>query len=153
MNILFVMKHRGNAGNTHSVADYMRVAPRFGHKVELFGRPLSWLPGLQFTDRIGSIDKVVYLFESEIYRMGPLSEAMLYGAIPRKDRLILDMDGMHNPVICLDDYDRNHVNEDERAKWFEHFHAVADRVYKPTIAPLANPREAQLPYYGYDPAL
>ena len=28
MNILFVMKHRGNAGNTHAVADYMRVAPQ-----------------------------------------------------------------------------------------------------------------------------
>ena len=33
MKILFVMKHRGNAGNTHAVADYMRVAPQFGHEV------------------------------------------------------------------------------------------------------------------------
>ena len=43
MKFLFVMKHRGNAGNTHAVADYMRVAPQFGHEVSLYGRPMSWL--------------------------------------------------------------------------------------------------------------
>jgi hypothetical protein len=153
MKILFVMKHRGNAGNTHAVADYMRVAPQFGHEVSLYGRPMSWLPGLRFTDRIRSADKIVYLFESEIYRLSPVSEATMLGSRPRGDRLILDMDGMYNPVICLDGYDRNHDTESERARWFEHFHALADQVYKPTIAPPSSKREIALPFYGYDPAL
>lgn len=153
MNILFVMKHRGNAGNTHAVADYMRVAPKFGHTVKMFGRPMSWLPGLQFTDRIGSVDRIVYLFESEIYRLSPVSETTLLGTIPRQHRLILDMDGMYNPVICLDNYDRNHVTEEERVAWFDHYHALADYVHKPTIATPKNSREVALPFYGYDPAL
>ena len=39
MNILFVMKYRGNAGNTHAVANYMRVAPKYGHTVAIYGEP------------------------------------------------------------------------------------------------------------------
>ena len=39
LNILFVMKHRGNAGNTHAVANYMRVAPEHGHSVAIYGTP------------------------------------------------------------------------------------------------------------------
>ena len=65
---------------------------------------------------------------------------MLGVTFPRGDRLILDMDGMYNPVLRLDGYDRNHDNEAERARWFEYFDALADRVYKPTIAPPASPR-------------
>ena len=153
MNILLVMKHRGNAGNTHAVADYMRVAPDFGHRVAIFGRALPWLPEINFSDQVSEFEKVVYLFESEIYRLSPVHEATLIGAIPRKDRMILDMDGMYNPVICLDGYDRNHDSEPERAAWIEHFHALADKVYKPTIAPPSSPREVPLTFYGYDPAL
>jgi hypothetical protein len=153
MNILFVMKHRGNAGNTHAVADYMRVAPQFGHHVAIFGRALPWLPEINFSDRVREFDRVVHLFESEIYRLSPVHEAALMGHFPRKDRMILDMDGMYNPVICLDAYDRNHDTEPERAAWIEHYHALADHVHKPTIAHLANPREVPLAFYGYDPAL
>lgn len=153
MNILFVMKHRGNAGNTHAVADYMRVAPRFGHRVSLYGRPMSWLPGLNFSERITEADRIVYLFESEIYHVGRVAETTMIGAIPRERRMILDMDGMYNPVVCLDGYDRNHDTEAERLRWIEHFDALADKVYKPTIATPTNPREVALPFYGYDPAL
>jgi hypothetical protein len=153
MNILFVMKHRGNAGNTHAVADYMRVAPQFGHRVAIFGRALPWLPEINFSDQVREFDKVVYLFESEIYRLSPVHETTLIGGIARKDRMILDMDGMYNPVICLDGYDRNHDTEEERAQWIEHYHALADHVHKPTIAPPAGPREVPLTFYGYDPAL
>jgi hypothetical protein len=153
MNILFVMKHRGNAGNTHAVADYMRVAPQFGHRVAIFGRALPWLPEINFSDQVREFDKVVYLFESEIYRLSPVHETTLIGGIARKNRMILDMDGMYNPVICLDGYDRNHDTEEGRAQWIEHYHALADHVHKPTIAPPADPREVPLTFYGYDPAL
>jgi len=153
MNILFVMKHRGNAGNTHAVADYMRVAPKFGHHVAIFGPTLPWLPEINFSDQVRGFDKAVYLFESEIYRLSPVRETMLIGGIARKDRMILDMDGMYNPVVCLDGYDRNHDTEEERAAWIEHYHALADRVHKPTLAPPATPRDVPLTFYGYDPAL
>ena len=60
MNILFVMKHRGNAGNTHAVANYMRVAPQHGHAVAIYGTPIWYVPELQFSTDIRDFDRVVY---------------------------------------------------------------------------------------------
>lgn len=153
MNILFVMKHRGNAGNTHAVANYMRVGPAHGHSVALYGPAQPYLPDLHFSTDIHAFDRVVYLFESEIYRVKPLREVAMLGAFPRAHRLILDMDGMYNPVLAVDGYDFNHRTEMERARWFEHFHALADRIAKPTLTPSNDPRVMPLIFYGYDPAL
>lgn len=153
MRILFVMKHRGNAGNTHAVADYMRVAKKHGHEVALFGPPQPWLPDLQFSMDVGAFDKVAYLFESELYRVSRLHEVRLLGTVPRDNRVVLDMDGMYNPLILLDGYDRNHGGEAERRQWIEHYHALSDRVVKPTIAAPDQPHVTPLPFYGYDPAL
>lgn len=153
MNILFVMKHRGNAGNIHAVADYMRVGKRYGHSVAILGDAQPWLPDLRFSSDITAFDAVVYLFESEIYRVKRLQEATLLARIPRSRRIVLDMDAMYNPMTVVDNYDRNHWNEEQRAQWIEHFDALADRVMKPTLAPLSNPRAVSLPFYGYDPSL
>jgi hypothetical protein len=153
VNILFVMKHRGNAGNTHAVANYMRVAPRFGHSVALHGIPPPWLPELHFSTDVNAFDRVVHLFESELYRIKPLQEVALLGTIPRRHRLVLDMDGMYNPVVVVDGYDFNHGSEAERTRWVEHYDALADRVMKPTLAPPDHPRVGALTFYGYDPAL
>lgn len=96
---------------------------------------------------------VAYLFESELYRIKPLPEATLLGMIPRHRRLILDMDGMYNPVLKLDGYDFNHPDEASRARWFEFYDALADRVAKPTLAPPDHPRVSPMIFYGYDRAL
>lgn len=153
MNILFVMKHRGNAGNTHAVADYMRVGEKYGHTIAMYGPPVPWLPGLRFSTDMQSFDKVVYLFESELYRVNRLQEAALLGHFPRKDRRILDMDGMYNPAITVDSYDRNHSQPWESDQWIEFYDALSDRVLKPTLAHSDNPRVQPLIFYGYDPAL
>lgn len=154
MNFLFVMKHRGNAGNTHALADYMRVAERYGHRVALYGQPLEWLPDIQFSTDVHAFDKVIYLFESEIYRVGRLHEASLIGNFPREDRLVLDMDGMYNPLVVLDDYDRNHLSAGSQEEWTQYFEALSDRVMKPIHAPAEPPAYgASLTFYGYDSAL
>lgn len=154
MNILFVMKHRGNAGNTHAVADYMRVAERFGHRVALYGYPQPWLPDLTFSMDVWAFDKVVFLFESEIYRVPRLNEVAVFGKFSRADRLILDMDGMYNPVVMLDGYDRNHDTPEQQALWVSYLDALADRVMKPMLpSASAGQPGAALPFYGYDPAL
>jgi hypothetical protein len=153
MNILFVMKHRGNAGNTHAVADYMRVGERYGHKVAFYGAPIPWMPELKFSTAIKDFDRVVYLFESELYRVNRLQEVTLLGEFPRRARAIFDMDGMYNPRIVLDDYDHNHVDDAQQAEWIEYYEALTDRVMKPTLAPQDNPRVTPLIFYGYDPAL
>jgi hypothetical protein len=153
MNILFVMKHRGNAGNTHAVADYMRVGKKYDTRVALYGEKLPWLPDLDFSTDLGAFDKVVYLFESELYRVSRLQEVALLGRFARQDRLIFDMDGMYNPVVHLDHYDRNHSRQWERDRWIEFYDALADRVMKPTIAKPTEPNVVPLVFYSYDPSL
>jgi hypothetical protein len=153
VNILFVMKHRGNAGSTHAVANYMRVAPEHGHSVAIFGTPVWYVPELQFSTDIESFDRVVYLFETELYRIKRLHEAVILSRFPRRHRLIFDTDGMYNPVVTLDGYDFNHPNETARARWIGYLDALGDRVAQPTFAPLFNRRASALPFFGYNPGL
>lgn len=153
MKILFVMKHRGNAGNTHAVADYTRIGQKHGHEIALFGPSQPWLPDLRFSMDVGAFDKVVYLFESELYRVSRLHEASLLATMPRQSRVVFDMDGMYNPLIVLNGYDRNHTGEAERQEWVAFYKALSDRVVKPTMAEHDQPDVVALPIYGYDPAL
>jgi hypothetical protein len=153
VNILFVMKHRGNAGNTHAVANYMRVAPRLGHSVAIYGKPIWYVPELQFSLDIQSFDRVVYVYESELYRIEPMQEAVILAKFPRQQRLIVDTDGMYNPVVTVDGYDFNHRDEAERTQWTEHIDALGDRIMQTTIARPIEPRARALTFYGYNPAL
>jgi hypothetical protein len=153
VNILFVMKHRGNAGNTHAVANYMRVAPKYGHGVAMYGDPQPHLPDLKFSTDVHAFDGVAYLFESELYRIKPLREVAMLATIPKRHRLIFDMDGMYNPVIELNGYDFNHRGEAERARWIEFYDALSDQVAKPTLARADDERVRPMIFYGYDPAL
>jgi len=153
MNYWYVMKFRGNAGNTHAVADYMRVGEKHGHTVALYGPPQPWMEGVRFSTDIAAFDKIIYLFESELYRVSQINEAALLGSFARKDRLILDMDGMYNPRIHLDGYDHNHVSDAQQKEWITFYDAVSDRIVKPTIAPPDRPNVTAIPFYGYDAAL
>jgi hypothetical protein len=153
VNILFVMKHRGNAGNTHAIANYMRFAPKYGHSVAIYGTPVWYVPELQFSMDIRDFDRVVYLFESELYRIKPLQEVAMLATFPRQHRLILDTDGMYNPLVMVDGYDFNHRNEAERVQWIEYIDALSDLIAQPTLAPPVNPRTSAMAMYGYNPAL
>jgi hypothetical protein len=121
--------------------------------VAFYGEPIPWMPELKFSTAIKDFDRVVYLFESELYRVNRLQEVALLGEFPRRARAIFDMDGMYNPRIVLDDYDHNHVDDAQQAEWIEYYEALTDRVMKPTLAPQDNPRVRPLIFYGYDPAL
>jgi hypothetical protein len=153
MNVLVVMKHRGDAGNTHAVANYTRLAPRHGHSVAIFGTPIWYVPELQFSMNVRSFDRVVYVFESELYRIKPLNEAIILDRFPRHERLILDTDGMYNPVVTVDGYDFNHGSEAERAYWMAHLDALGGRIMQTTMATPADPRVGAMTFYGYNPAL
>ena len=153
MNILFVMKHRPNAGNIHAVVDYMRVGQRHGHSFALYGTEDPWVPDARFSTNVWAFDRLVYLFESELYRVQRLREVALLAKFPKRHRLILDMDGMYNPPLVLDDYDHNHTDEAESLRWIEFCDTLSDRIIKPTLAPSDNPRVSSLIIYGYDPAL
>ena len=153
MNILFVMKHRGNAGNTHAVANYMRAGPKHGHSIAIFGTPLWYVPELQFSMDIHSFDRVVYVFESELYRVKRLHEAVMLARFPKQHRLILDTDGMYNPVLVVDGYDFNHCGEADRARWIEHIDALGGKIMQTTLATPLDPRVGTMAFYGYNPDL
>lgn len=153
MNILFVMKHRGNAGSTHAAANYMRLAPHHGHSVAIFGTPIWYVPELKFSMDIAEFDRVIYLFETELFRIEPLHQAIMLARFPRRDRLIIDTDGMYNELVTVDGYDFNHATEADRAQWIAYMDALGDRVVQTLTTKPAHPKVGALAFFGYDPAL
>jgi hypothetical protein len=153
VNILFVMKTRGDAGSTHAVANYARVAKQHGHRVAIYGTPIWYVPDLPLTTDIESFDKVIYLLESELYRVSPMRQAVMLAHFPRKARLIVDTDGMYNQLIHLDGYDFNHRSEAERAAWIGYVDTLADHVAHTVMSPPRNPGVTALPFFGYNPQL
>jgi hypothetical protein len=102
---------------------------------------------------IQDFDRVVYLFESELYRIKPLQEVAMLATFPRQRRLILDADGMYNPVVMVDGYDFNHRSEADSVQWIDHLDALGDRIAQTTFARPINPRASAMTFYGYNPAL
>jgi hypothetical protein len=151
LNILFVMELRGNAGNTHALANYCRVAQELGHTVALFGEPMPNMPGMRFSTDASEFDRVIYLFESKLYRVKPLQEIALLATIPREHRYVLDADGRFNPFIQVDGYDQNFRSESEREEWLAFYDGLTDQIIKPTITPSDDPRVTTLPFFGFNP--
>jgi hypothetical protein len=147
------MKTRGDAGSTHAVANYARIAHRHGHAVAIYGSPIWYVPDLPMSTEIESFDRVVYLFESELYRIKPMQQAVMLTRFPRNARLIVDTDGMYNPLIDLDGYDFNHRSEAERAAWIDYVDALGGRVVHTLLLPARRARVSALPFFGYDPEL
>jgi len=152
MKILFVMEHRGNAGNTHAVANFVRAGADHGHTVAVYGPPQANLPSLPFTTDAGAFDSVVYLFESKLHFIERLRQVALLAETPRRRRFVFDSDGMYNPVLVMDGGDCNHRNEAERAEWLRTYDALSDRVLQPALAPPSDRRVRRALFYGYNPA-
>lgn len=152
MKILFVMKFSPDKGSIHALANYMRVGARLGHTVALYGPPQADTTDVHFSTDAQAFDRVIFLFESDLYRVHRLQEATLLGTFPRERRFVLDADGMYNPVVVVDDYDRNYQDETERTKWLRLYDALADRIFQPTLRAPCDRRVTGLPFYAYDPA-
>jgi hypothetical protein len=153
MNILFVMKTRGNAGSTHAVANYMRLAPLFGHSVAIFGEPIWYIPELRFSMDIEEFDHVVFLFETEQFQIMPLHQAIMLEQFPRWRRLIIDTDGMYHDLIQLDGYDFNHASEADRQSWLRYMDSLGDKVVHTLQGKSRFAKAGALPLFGYDPVL
>ncbi|MGD9669035.1 MAG: glycosyltransferase [Hyphomicrobiaceae bacterium] len=153
MNILFVMKTRGNAGSTHAVANYMRLAPEFGHSVAIFGAPIWYIPELKLSMDIEEFDRVVYLFETDLFTIEPLHQAIMLEHFPRSRRLIIDTDGMYHDLIQLDGYDFNHASEADRQYWLRYMDSLGDKVVHTLMNRSGFAKAGALPLFGYDPTL
>lgn len=153
MNILFVMEPRGNAGCSHALANYMRVGEELGHTMALYGMPDPSMTGMRFTTDARAFERVIYVFESKLYRVPRLQEVAILAAFPREHRHVFDADARYRPMVVVDGYDRNYCNEGERTAWFEHYDALADSIIQPTMAPPEDPRVKALPFFGFNPDL
>ena len=149
MNVLFLMERRSNAGSIQAVANYVRTAARMGHSFALFGRPDPAFPDVACSTDLRSFDHVVVVVESGLQWLDGLRAPRILAEVPRRRRVVLDADGMWGPLVCVDGYDRNHQDENERARWMASLEALADRVLQPRIAGSAGATEA-FPFYGYD---
>ncbi len=150
MKILFVMDRRPDRGSIQAIANYVRAGDRLGHPMALYGRDDPRFPGIRFATDVSAFDHVVFVIESWRWLSGLRMPRILPG-VPRRRRAILDADGMYNPTVCVDGYDRNHVNEWDRAEWLTHYQVLADKVMQPSLEPLEQ-SVIPLPFYGYDPA-
>jgi Glycosyl transferases group 1 len=152
MNILFVMDKRTNAGSVQTVASYVRAGDELGHTIALYGQPDPKYPGIRWSHDLGKFDRVVFICEFGIGWMSGLRMARILTEVPRTKRAVLDADGMYNPLLCVDMYDRNHRDDYARAFWIGHCDALADKIFQPTREPL-QPAVLPVPFYGYDSSL
>jgi hypothetical protein len=150
VRIVFVMDKRLNAGSIQAVASYVRTGDELGHTIALYGQPDPQFPTVRFTLDLRNADYLVFVIESGLQWMSGLRLPRIFDVVPHSRRVILDADGMYNPLIKINGYDRNHSNDDRRKAWMTHYELLASRVFQPTFQPHLR-HVGALPFYGYDP--
>lgn len=152
MKILFVMDKRVNAGSIQAVAAYVRAGDQLGHTIAMYGRPDPNFPTVRFSLDVADTDYVVFILESGLQWLSGLRVPHIMSAVPRERRVILDADGLYNPLVRINGYDRNHPGERARLEWMECCDLLASRVFQPSAEPRL-PSVRALQFYGYDPSL
>lgn len=152
MKVLFAMDRWVNAGSIQAVANYVRAGDALGHTIAVYGRPDPTFPGVRFSNEPGAFDYVVFIVESSLKWMTGLRMPRILSDMPRERRAILDADGMYNPLIAVDGYDRNHADENDRLEWLTYYDLLTDRILQPTLNAYGS-KVISLPFYGYSPSL
>jgi glycosyl transferase family 1 len=150
MRILFLMDQRFDRGSIQSISNYVRAGDEAGHHIALYGREDPRFPTVRFSQDFGSFDYFVFLVESWRHWMSALRMPRVLAEVPRERRAIVDADGMYNPMVSVNGYDRNYAWEHVRNEWFAHYAIVTDKVLQPSFA-LRQPGARKLLFYGYDP--
>ena len=151
MRIMFVMDQRVDRGSIQSMSNYVRAGDEAGYEIALYGCADPRFPTIRFSRNVGAFDYVVFLVESWRHWMSALRMPRILAEVPRHRRAIVDADGMYNPIVSTDSYDRNYEWAHVRDEWFAHYRTVADRTFQPTFTP-REPGVGKLLFYGYDPA-
>jgi hypothetical protein len=128
------------------------LAPDYGHSAAIFGTPIWYIPELKFSTDIEDFDRVVYLFETDLYQVHPLHQAIMLGHFKRSQRLIVDTDGLYNELIQLDGYDYNHRTRSDQQAWIAYMDALGDRVVQTLTHQPRHANARPLPFFGYDAA-
>jgi hypothetical protein len=144
------MEPRGNAGCIHALANYIRAGVPLGHKMALFAEPQSDIQGVCLSTHAREFERIVYVFESKLFRANRLQEVALLSAVPRQHRYVLDADCKYGPMKVVKGYDRNHRDEDERSYWLNYFDSLSDHILQSTMEPADDPKVTTLPFFGFD---
>jgi hypothetical protein len=78
MNVLFVMEPRNNAGCTQALANYARASELPATRWRSTVRRLS-IPGMRLCTDVKTFGRIIYVFESELYRVSRLREVAMLG--------------------------------------------------------------------------
>jgi len=143
------MERRINAGSIQALANYVRAGKTLGHLVALYGTSDPTFPEIPCSTELDAFDHVIFIFESKLSSFSGLQLARLLTMVPRSRRVIIDADGMYNPRIIIDNYDRNHNTERDCKRWVASYEAVADRIVQPSLSTCLSRVEPFL-FYGYD---
>lgn len=152
MNILFMMDRRVNAGSIQAVARYISAGNQLGHNVAVYGQPDPSFPDIRCSTDIRNFDYLVMVVEFGLRWMTALRMLSVLSEMPRARRVILDTDGMYNPIVSVDGYDRNHPDQEVQKFWRTQCDTLVDKILQPTLEPL-DERVISFPFYGFDPAL
>jgi hypothetical protein len=148
---MFVYWKLENAGSAQDILNYAAAARDLGHEVVLYAEPDE---SSKFTCSLDveSADAVVFLLEWNIYlhENKPLDLAGPIARSDRRQRIVVDADGMYNDAINIDG-DYNHPAPENSRMRTELYDSISDRIYQPTLHPL-RPNVGTFLFHGYNPA-
>src|SRR5262249_33084088 len=138
-----------DAGSIHAIANYIRAGDEAGHLLAVYGHPDPHYPTIRFCGDPGAFDYVVFIAETAVQLSG-LRFTHILASVPRSQRAVVDTDGMYAQLTVLDNYDRNHRDDRERAEWLKRHQPIADRILQPTLAQPEGHINA-VSFFGYEP--
>jgi glycosyltransferase involved in cell wall biosynthesis len=127
------------------------VARDLGHEVVLYGAPSAASPFAHRRD-IERADAAVFLFEftTHLQHGDQLDWLRLVECIPRRRRVVLDLDGGYNDAITVGG-DVNHPDAAAARRWIDVCDSLSDKIYQPTLHPL-RPNVGTFFFHAYNPA-
>jgi hypothetical protein len=168
MRLMFVYWRTGDAGSAQTLYGYAKAAEAMGHEVLLYA-PEEPFP-VKCSLNLESADAVIFVLEWNMYLhpgelpkntvrparpglmgIGHLNLVRLMNRVPRERRIVIDDDGMYNPITSVEG-DFNHTSEEACRLRMETYESLSDKIYQPTLHPVL-PNVGSFLFHAYNPAL
>lgn len=151
MRLMFVHWVVEDRGSPQDIYNYTQVARELGHEVALYGRGNS-ASAFNYSLDMERADAVIFLFEwTTLLQCGDnLDVLRLVGKVPRKRRIVIDLDGKYNEAISVVG-DHNHLDGAASRTWIEVCDSLSDKICQATPHPL-RPNVRPFLFHAYNPA-
>jgi hypothetical protein len=151
MRLMFVHWVVEDRGSAQDIYHYAQAAAELGHEVAIYGRP-NGASAFNYSLDMDAADAVILLFEwtTELQRGDLVDWVRLLSKVPRRRRIVVDLDGKYNDAISIvGDY--NHQSEADARRWLEICDGLADKIYQATLHPL-RPNARPFLFHAYSPS-